>query len=255
MLRALSVVFALSALVFPGFGAIDLSVSWDRDWPVALQAGWGLFFTLLVAVPLLLLGNVARLARVARFQLVLAVVLMTVTALVTVEWWLLVFAAGVALETYVLLRVRRPLPQEVAGPQHRVAPGSCLPLAVALLGFGPWVGYAVGNLAHAYDDDVVRDVTMGVDHYPVQAALALAVAVLAVVAAARPVADAWHGWTAGLVSVYLGVQSLVWPDEPGGLDRTAAALALCWGVAIWVIVLPRSEEAPSQATDRTVLTV
>lgn len=256
MLRVLSVVFALSALVFPGFGVIDLSVSWDQDWPLALEAGWGLFFTFLVAVPLLLLGFVPRLARVARFQLVLAVVLMTVTALVTVEWWLLLFAAGVALETYVLLRVRRPLPHGVAGSQQPAgAPGSCLPLAVALLGFGPWVGYAVGNLAHAYDDDVVRDVTMGVDHYPVQAALALAVAVLAVVAAARPVADAWHGWTAGLVSVYLGVQSLVYPDEPGGLNRTAAALALCWGVAIWVIVLPRSEEAPRRATDRTALTV
>lgn len=255
MLRVLSVVFSLSAVAWPGFGAANLAVSWDRDWPVALEAGWGLFFILLVAVPLILLGFVPRWARVARFELVLAVVLMTVTALVTVEWWLLVFAAGVAVEAYVLLRVRRPL--RAAEVEPRTEPGvprSFTPMLVALLGLGPWVGYAVGNLARAYDGDAVRDVTMGVDHYAVQAALALAVPVLALVAVARPDSDAWHGWTAGLVACYLGVQSLVWPDQPGGLNRAAAVLALAWGVAIWLAASPREAEAPQPVDDEPALT-
>ena len=37
--------------VFPGFGLIDLSVTWDPEWPQVLEAGWGLYMTLLVGVP------------------------------------------------------------------------------------------------------------------------------------------------------------------------------------------------------------
>ena len=36
--RVLAVLFALTWLVLPGFGLIDLSVSWDPDWPVVLEA-------------------------------------------------------------------------------------------------------------------------------------------------------------------------------------------------------------------------
>jgi hypothetical protein len=39
---------ALTWLVFPGFGLIDLSVTWDSDWPVVLEASWGVFMTVLV---------------------------------------------------------------------------------------------------------------------------------------------------------------------------------------------------------------
>src|SRR6185312_14076347 len=46
--RLLAVLFALTWLVFPGFGLIDLSVSWDEDWPVVLEAGWGAVMTVLV---------------------------------------------------------------------------------------------------------------------------------------------------------------------------------------------------------------
>ena len=47
--RAFSGVFALSWLVLPGFGVIDLSVTWNADWPQVLEAGWGLFATVIVA--------------------------------------------------------------------------------------------------------------------------------------------------------------------------------------------------------------
>ena len=48
MVRALAVLFALTWLVLPGFGLIDLSVTWDPDWPVVLEASWGVFMTVLV---------------------------------------------------------------------------------------------------------------------------------------------------------------------------------------------------------------
>ena len=47
--RLLAGLFAVGWLVFPGFGAIDLSVTWDADWPQVLEAGWGLFFTVIVS--------------------------------------------------------------------------------------------------------------------------------------------------------------------------------------------------------------
>ena len=37
-LRLLALVLSLSWLVFPGFGLIDLSETWDPDWPVVLEA-------------------------------------------------------------------------------------------------------------------------------------------------------------------------------------------------------------------------
>ena len=46
--RVLAAFFALTWLVLPGFGLIDLSVTWDADWPVVLETGWGVFMTVLV---------------------------------------------------------------------------------------------------------------------------------------------------------------------------------------------------------------
>ena len=48
VVRVLAVLCALTWLVLPGFGLIDLSVTWDPDWPVVLEASWGLFMTVLV---------------------------------------------------------------------------------------------------------------------------------------------------------------------------------------------------------------
>ena len=52
--RALSGLFAVSWLVLPGFGLIDLSVTWNADWPQVLEAGWGLFATVIVAAAFVL---------------------------------------------------------------------------------------------------------------------------------------------------------------------------------------------------------
>lgn len=246
VLRALSVVFALTWLFLPGFGVLDLVASWYSDWPVALEAGWGLFAILLVAVPLLLLGFVPRLVPVARFELGLAVVTMTVAALATVQWWLLAFAAGAALEAYVLLRVaRRWRVGRTAAPRPPVV--GVVPMLVALLGVGPWLAYAVHMVLESYDDAAVHDVTMGVDHYAVQAALAVSVLVLGLLAVALPVANRLMGWTAGLVAVYLGVLSVIRPEEPGGLGRPGGALAVLWGGVVWVIVAARGTTIATSA--------
>ena len=48
VVRVVAALFVLTWFVLPGFGLIDLSVTWDSDWPVVLEASWGVFMTVLV---------------------------------------------------------------------------------------------------------------------------------------------------------------------------------------------------------------
>ena len=69
LLRLVAAVLAVAALVFPGFGIPDLLVTWDPDWQVVLEAGWGLFMTVLVAASLLTVVVAPRRAAPAPVQL------------------------------------------------------------------------------------------------------------------------------------------------------------------------------------------
>src|SRR6185436_16809545 len=75
--RVLAALFAAAWIVFPGFGAVDLSVTWSSDWPQVLEAGWGLFFTLLVGAAFVALAfrpcSAAPVAQLAVAALALAV--------------------------------------------------------------------------------------------------------------------------------------------------------------------------------------
>ena len=53
LIRALLVLCTLTWWLFPGFGVIDLTVTWDPEWPVMLEAGWGVLFTVGVGLPFL----------------------------------------------------------------------------------------------------------------------------------------------------------------------------------------------------------
>ena len=46
--RGLAALWALTWWLFPGFGVVDLGVTWDPGWPVVLEATWGVFMTVLV---------------------------------------------------------------------------------------------------------------------------------------------------------------------------------------------------------------
>src|SRR5690242_18428668 len=127
--RLLAAFAALTWLVFPGFGLIDLSVSWDADWPVALEAGWGAFATVLVAGAFLAVA--VHPDRAAPAMLVLGVALGTLqlAALAGQEWQLLGYAGLLALEAAPLLtgRNRERLGRPVRRPSWPL-------LAVAVAG-------------------------------------------------------------------------------------------------------------------------
>ena len=44
-------ILAASWFLLPGFGIIDLTVTWNPDWPQVLEAGWGLFISFFVGIP------------------------------------------------------------------------------------------------------------------------------------------------------------------------------------------------------------
>jgi hypothetical protein len=233
--RALAVLFALTWLVFPGFGLIDLSVSWDPGWPVVLEASWGVFMTVLVGGSFLAVA--VRPTRTAPTQVTLLVALVTwlVSAAAALEWQLLGYAAVLAVQSGVLAAV---LPhREPARPRLRTP---SIPLLVlAALGVVPWLVHAEGmfraNRRNA--GVIIGDVTMGVDHYAVQGALALALVVLSLLAACWPRGRRHLGTSAGIGAGYLGLVSLAHPGYDAALGPVWSALATAWGVAVAVLSL------------------
>ena len=67
-------VFAFGWVVLPGFGAIDLAVTWNPEWEQVLEAGWGLYFTVIVGVPFVVTAVRPRASRPGIVQLVAATV-------------------------------------------------------------------------------------------------------------------------------------------------------------------------------------
>ena len=74
---------------------------------------------------------------------------------------------------------------------------------------------------------IISDVTMGVDHYAVQGALALALPALALLAAVWPCGRRLLGLGVGLCAGYVGLVSFAfpatWAGLPPGCRRTSTS--------------------------------
>ncbi len=96
--------FAVMALVVPGYGGIDLSLIWSAEWNPVLSGGWGVFFTVLIALPFLAVAVRPQLAAPAVWVLWVASASLAVAAIISLEpqlalllGWLLFGTACVAL--------------------------------------------------------------------------------------------------------------------------------------------------------------
>src|SRR5688500_19954751 len=89
--RVLAAFFALTWFVLPGFGLTDLSVTWDPDWPVVLEASWGVFMTVLVGGSFLAVAVAPHRTAPAQATLVVAATTMAVAVVAGLEWPLLLF--------------------------------------------------------------------------------------------------------------------------------------------------------------------
>ncbi|TFV62963.1 UNVERIFIED_ORG: hypothetical protein E4P37_15855 [Bacillus sp. AZ43] len=242
LVRLLAGFFALTWLVFPGFGLIDLSVTWDEDWSVVLEGSWGLFMTVLVGGSFVAVA--ARPGRTAPAQVTLGVTLATwlLAAAAGLEWQLLGYVGVLVLQVAALAAV---LPAREPVRPLRWEPWPPL-LVLALLGAAPWGAHAwdVFRANRRNAGVVTGDVTMSVDHYAVQGALALALVTLAVLAAGWPRGRRSLGVGAGVCAGYLGLLSTAFPGQWGGFSPVWSLLCLGWGLALVVLaVVPLRSEA------------
>ena len=235
LLRVLAVFSALSWLVVPGFAVPDLLVTWDPDWPVMLEAGWALFSGVLVAAAFATVVARPRGCAPAIVLLWVATAALAVSTVVAAELpllWLTVFLAAQATATTALVR---SLPG--AEPLRPTAARPSMPLVVlAVAGVGPWAAYALSM----WEADLPIDVTMGIDHFAVQGALALALPVLAVLAAVWPRGRRYLGVSSGLAAGYLGLVSWACSSAVAGFGAVWSGLAVAWAIAVAVVAVGAS---------------
>ena len=229
VVRVLAVFFALTWLVLPGFGLIDLSVTWDPDWPVVLEASWGVFMTVLVGGSFLAIAVRPTRASPATVTLLVSLATWLVAAAMGLEWPLLGYAALLALQLPLVLLVPgrervRPVAWSVSRPM----------LVLAVLGIVPWLLHAERMFASNRRNAgvLIGDVTMGVDHYAVQGALALALVALSLLAACWPRGRRYLGTSAGLCGCYVGLVSFAFPVTWAGLSPLWSVLCMAWAAAI-----------------------
>ena len=238
--RFLAGLFALSWFGFPGFGLIDLSVTWDPDWPQMLEAGWGLYMTLFVGIPFTAIAVRPRAAAAAAVQLYVAAGALIVSAIPALEWQLTVLGAAIVVET---VMVTGPPSLPDFEPPRR---GSWHPLWIpAVIGTIPWLVYAIAMWDLNRQDRIDGDITIGIDHYSVQGAFGLVSILLVTVAALWPTGRVLIGMCVGLSALYLGLVSWVWHPTPASFNQTWSGLCVLWGCAVSVLsAFPTSHRAP-----------
>jgi hypothetical protein len=246
--RIVAAFFALTWLVLPGFGLTDLSVTWDPDWPVVLEASWGLFMTVLVGIPFVAVALAPHRTAPAQVTLVVAFATMLVAVVAGLEVPLLLFV-GVLLVEAAIIAALLPSREAVL---PLVRSWSVPLLVIAAVGVVPGVLHAqrmfAGNRRGA--GVIIGDVTMGVDHYALQGAFALALPTLALLAAAWPRGRRFLGIGVGLCAGYVGLVSFAFPGTWAGLPRLESALCIGWGVAVAALALLGPTAAPAPPRGR-----
>ena len=235
--RSLAAFFALTWFVFPGFGLIDLSVTWDPDWPVVLEASWGVVMTVLVGGAFLSVAVAPRRSAPSAAAVLVTLATWVVAAVVGLEWPLLGYVAVLLVEAAlvaVLLPDRerlRPATRSVSVPL----------LVVAALGVVPGLVLAEDMLAANRRGAglAIGDVTMGVDHYAVQGALALALPTLALLAAVWPRGRRYLGIVVGLCAGYVGVVSYAFPTSWESFSPVLSVVCVAWAAAVAALSLRR----------------
>jgi hypothetical protein len=228
------------------FGLIDLLVVVVNDpgWrgSYLLESGWGVIFTFLVAVPLAVYAvRPAVGAGVVVAQLLAVALAMVAAALWTGYLPQLVPAALVAGDG--------ALVGALAGVRYAAPP---LDRALRMLVVAGAVGG--GAFAASVVDGFPSprpDITLGLDHLPMQASLGLVVITLGAVAAGAVGGRAagWRVpvWTLVVSIGWVGSWSVVYPDLEGSMGRGLGAAAVAWAVLFAVIAEWRVRRTPVPA--------
>lgn len=220
------VLFAVSWWILPAMGVIDLTVTWDEEWPVVLEAGWGVLFTGL-GLSFLLSGVAPRVAPAALVHGYVVTVTLLVAAAASLEpetWWI-----------FVMLAIQLPVLRLLARRSAGVRRGLHRPMA-ALAALAAPVGLAYAwSMADKNRQALPHgDITNDVDHFSVQAALGLALVLLPLAAALLPGTRRLLGTVTALMAGYLGLVSYHWQGQLGGFDQAWSAATMAWAAVVLV---------------------
>ena len=223
-------VVASAAAVFWGFfwfGLIDLLVvveqdtSFDEDY--MFESGWGLLYFVLVAVTLVVLAMRPG-QPVAIAQLLVVTLAVLAGALWRGAWPQLWNGLGLGLTVGLLAWLGPMRPMKWRRPDLVLSVLAAIGLPAAVVYGAPLIG----------NTTEIEDITNGVSHWPMQASLALAVAGLVALTAVT------HGrlpaWTAALTALWLGVESVVYPDLQASLGTRGGMLTAVWAVLVVLAV-------------------
>lgn len=228
--RALAVLFAvLWGFLF--FGLIDLLVVVIQDQRFAqhylLESGWGLLYLVLVAAPLLA-AAVRPASGVPLTQVLLVAVAVAAAALLAGYPQQLWPASALAVTA---LAVGWAAGAPVPRLSLRAVDLPLGALAVVALPAGALYAWSQARGWRG----LAPDITFGLDHRPMQAALGLAVPLVAGLAAvalgSRPPLWRVPVWTVAFPAAWLGVESVAYPDHEASLGTVLGIAAAVWGVA------------------------
>jgi hypothetical protein len=223
---------------FAYYGLIDLSVVIIQDERFydfyLVDAGWGLLYTVLVGFPLVMFAARPR-AQLCLQQLIVVSTAILICALITPATGQLAPAVLLAVTGMVLSGLSGHGLVPIRGLSlHGINKGMAVLAVVAAVSSLAYAATMIqaARVGHADDD------TWGLMHLPMQAAFALSVAgvtVLAVLADAAK--SAWWqvpAWSAAASAAWLGLLSVAYPGHLGSLGRIGGVAAIAWGVALAV---------------------
>lgn len=221
----------VSAFLF--FGIVDLLTlpGWvdpRYEWKVPLEVSWGSLFTFVVA------GSYVRIAR-NPFEPWPAIGLLSITTAALILSSTLGIDARplpVALVIGATVAVFARLARKSTAPFPRQWRMSWQHLVVAAAGIPLWLFYVLHALAMSREGRA-DDISWGIEHWPVQAAVGMTLALSAVLMAFWVPARSLLGVTTSLSAALIGTAMLAYPDRAGAMDNPM------WGVAmvVWATVL------------------
>ena len=204
----------IDLLTLPGW--VDQTYVWE----VPLEASWGSLFTFLLGGAYAWVAWRPRAPWPALVLLAVCALALGVSAGAGLDWRPLALAVGVAVSGRVLWGLAGQPPP----PAPRLSP-RWPALVVAALGVPLWSPYALDAFAQSRAG-VLGSVTQGIEHWPVQGALGVAVVLSALLLAVWDDGRPLMRVAVSLSGVYVGMAELAYPDRSGAMG------SLLWGVGV-----------------------
>lgn len=228
------------------FGLVDLGTVLglsdpQYEWQMSLEVSWGSMFTFVIGGGFAWVCVRPHRPQAGLLLLAVAAVSLVVGAAVLMDPGPLFVALPLAAVTVVL---KLTLAVRIERVPADVSSRSWLRTLVAVAGVLLWLGYTVLTTLMAWSGmPGAGDVTNGIDHWPVQVALGVAIALGAAILALRT--DAWGPaglwrWMFALSAIAVGSTALAYPERLGAMPHPVwGILMLLWGLSIALIPPPR----------------